>query len=318
MGLRTTQAVLSLLGIGVLAWLTAISFSGPYGYTNPYVGWFDYFFLPFALVILSLSFNWCAICVLVPLLRKTHRPVHPGTAVGFDLILWLALVVTALFTIAAIYDLQSFGRGGTIEDYNYSSSGDYSGHYKLLSNGTWVYKITYNGYSNGGGYHYNYTTGNYTYSNPPSHVNRICTPEFASCAAQDASVNKLWQEQDARFGTEIVAAIVQWIGVGVHFALFVWACVDVHRRNRGVKDKEMQGVAESLIRDMQARGIITVNDPLLAERVGQGRGMEERQAEMRGGAERGPGNGGSRRQMEEVPGLGVAGPSNRGVQREGG
>lgn len=111
-------------------------------------------------------------------------------------------------------------------------------------------------------------------------------------------------------GTEIVAATVQFVGVLMHFALFVWACVDVHRRNRGGKEREVQNVADRVIRDMESRGLITVNDPALAARTGAGGNQ------VMGGS---PAIGGSQvtggREMDEIQPV-VAGPSS-GVRQGG-
>ena len=71
----------------------------------------------------------------------------------------------------------------------------------------------------------------------------------------------LWQTKSQREGLEIVVAVVQWLDVLLHFVLFVWACVDTNKRNRGKKVKDTQAIADRVIRDMEARGLITIHHP---------------------------------------------------------
>ena len=183
--------------------------------------------------------------------------------------LWLGLIVTGLFAVGAVITVASYGSGGYLDDpsYGYTSS-DYSGHYVLLPNNTWVYKITYvddpcdyNYYAKG--CHYNYTTGTYTSNATKASVKRDCKPYFATCAEQDAYVNQFWHEKPLIEGTEIVVAVAQWFGVVFHFILFVWACVDTHRYNARNKRRytqlDAQEIADKVIRDMEAKGLITVH-----------------------------------------------------------
>jgi hypothetical protein len=215
--------------------------------------------------------------------------VHPGAIVGVDLILWLGLIVTGLFTVAAIYI------------FNYSS--DYSGHYILANNGTWVYKFTYVANSNGG-YRYNTTSGTYSYHTNPlnaSSVHRNCEPYFNSCVKQDELVNRLWREKNRLEGLEITSAATQWLGVLLHFILFVWACVDTKRRNERKKDRKAGEVAERVLRDLQGWGLIPVHDAALAGRVGGGQpGPTVGEPEMRQ----------VRPQVQPQPSERLAGPSN--------
>ena len=212
---------------------------------------------------MTVSFLWCLIVILVNLLRRPPRQPHPGIAVGIDLILWLGLIVTALFTIGSVITTASFG-----SNPNYLSAGTYNGHYdgkySLASNGTWVYHITYVDNScydySSRGCHYNYTTGVYTTNRTAATIHRRCEPYFDTCVEQDAYINMLWQTKPKREGLEIAVAAVQWLGVLFHFILFVWACVDTNRRNRSHKTRDEAVIAERIIRDMQARGLITVHN----------------------------------------------------------
>lgn len=225
---------------------------------------------------LSVSLVWCLIVILIYLLRRPPSPVHPGACVGVDLILWLGLIVTGLFTVGALIVLSDFGSGGYIDDLSYQSA--YSGHYNLLDNGTWVYKITYvsdpcdyNYYSKG--CHYNSSTGEYTSNRTAANVHRHCD-YFPTCVQQDEYINKLWQQKPLLEGTETMVAVAQWVGVLFHFILFVWACVDTHRYNSKAKPRytqvDAQEIADRVIRDMEARGLITVH----ANQGVRGEGME--------------------------------------------
>ncbi|KAK5175667.1 uncharacterized protein LTR77_000806 [Saxophila tyrrhenica] len=289
MGLRITLCIAMLIGIGTSAWLVATAF-GSQSYFG-YLHGMDTIIMPFVLAVICLSLIWTLITILVPLLRRTHRPVHPGTAVSFELLLWLALLTTGLFTIVCIYQLDSFGSYGRIDDGDYSS--DYSGYYRQASNGTWVYKIDWVSDSYGDPkYHYNETTGDYTYGPRPTKadVKRVCGPQ--SCAEEDAEINKLWQQKQQRETVDIVVAAVQFLGVLLHFVLFVWACVDTHRRNTTGKEAVMRRAADEALRDMQARGLITIHDPAMAGRAGGGaelRPLMEGEAGPSAGREQAPG-----------------------------
>jgi hypothetical protein len=230
--------------------------------------------------------------LLIYLLRRPPSPIHPGICVGIDLILWLGLIVTGLFTIGAIFSIWDYGGGGYIEDPTYGHS--YDGHYVLKPNGTWVYKITYVddpcGYGNYGtnGCHYNPTTGTYVSNHTKASVHRDCSPYFSTCAQQDAYINHLWHQKPLIEGTEIVVAAAQWLGVLFHFILFVWACVDTHRYNARMKSRytqvNTQEIVDGVIRDMEARGLITVHSTATAQTAE----MQEREPPLAGPSRLGP------------------------------
>ncbi|KAK3704887.1 hypothetical protein LTR37_013578 [Vermiconidia calcicola] len=265
MAIRFTMCIGAIVGIGCVAWLaseTSSSLQTGYGF-YPLTGYIERtIMVPGALAALSVSFIWCLICIIIPLLRRDHHPVHPGAIVGIDLIIWLGFIVTGLFTIAAAYSLSYYGFGDEIVDE--SNQGQYDGGYRLAPNGTWVYKITYD-YNSAGNYYYNYTTGSYQRNNTKPVVTRSCTPIFDDCSEQDEYINTLWQLLKTINAVEIVAATTQWLGVLLHFVLFVWACVDTNRRN---KSRQTQALADRVIKDMQARGLITVHDPGVARAAG--------------------------------------------------
>ena len=178
------------------------------------------------------------------MLRKPPRPAHPGIAVGIDLILWLAFIVTGMFAVAALLSSEYFASGDYISDPYYSSG--YSGHYEQNKQGTWIYHIdnTYSGYG---------------YGRNASSIERDCTPTFSSCKQQDQYINTLWDQRNRRWGVEMVEAICQWLILLLHFTLFVWACVDTHRYNRAAREGRVQAVTDKVIRDMEAKGLITVH-----------------------------------------------------------
>lgn len=277
LSLRLAIIILNLIAIGTAAWTLAQAL--PFN-VNPYIGYFDGpTVAPWILIVACISLLWCLVCILVVLLRRPPRPAHPGIAVGVDLILWLAFIVTGLFTVVAVLEAARWGRergqGRGIEDPSYSS--DYSGEYYLAPNNTWMYNVTstYPSYAAtssastyySGDYFYNYTRNdwqlNSTRSNPPTTndnddnaATRDCSDYFPSCAAQDAYINTLWHTRHARLRNIAAACAAQWLNVLLHFALFVWACVDVHRRRRARTEGKAIEVAERVMREMQARGLV--------------------------------------------------------------
>lgn len=293
LALRTVCCVLDIIAIGAAAWTLANALKVR---SNPYIGYFSGPEVsPWVLLVSGLSFIFCLVCVLILLLRRPPKAAHPGMAVGCDLVLWLAFIVTALFATAAIFSVASFGNNGdTLSDPSYPS--DYDGEYYLNKpNNTWLYNITYvypqsttssstTGLGTGyGTYFYNTTRGTYQLNTTlpsPSSVHRDCTPRFATCAEQDAYINSLWHSRDQRLATEVLTGVTQWLLVLLHFVLFVWACVDTHRRNRERKLRKDGVVAERVIREMEARGLITVHAnatpaeglPLMGESRGGGSG----------------------------------------------
>jgi len=190
--------------------------------------------------------------------------------------------VTALFTTAAIFSLSGFGDDPEyLSDPSYGN--DYSGNYYRADNGTWLYNVTsVSTYSNDnyGDYFYNYTRQDWQMNTTvpdTSSVERDCSPYFDNCIEQDRYINKLWDTKNQRYATTVLMGAVQWLCVLMHFILFVWACVDTHRRNAGMKQKKVNAVADRVIQDMQARGLITVNGAT-------GRNGIETQALMAGAA----------------------------------
>jgi hypothetical protein len=282
LGIRVCICVVDVVGIGCVAGVVS---NRLHLTTNPYLGYLvDKETSPFALAVvcpfslsfinceyrssanyiqiqLAISFVWSLVAILVRLLRQPPRPVHPGVIVGVDLVLWLTLIITALVTIAATISLNEFGLN---PDYllDPSYGGGYKGNYYLAPNNTWVYNITYvwDEYRASDRLRYN-STSNQWYLLPlnTSDVTRDCSPPFATCKEQDAFINALWQSKPQRFALDVTAVVAQIVVLLLHFALFVWACVDTYRWNTSKRGDEVHVLAQSMIQNMHQRGLITIH-----------------------------------------------------------
>lgn len=229
-GLKAIVIMTGLIGIGCFAWLmsagdSSVSDSYIYGY-NGYAVW------P-GIITWSISIAWVALCIIIFLVRK--RPVHPGVRVSMDLLLWLAFIVTAMFAILALQDVLDFGLYGGPDRWNYDYSGS-DGDYVLASNGTWVWEQ------------------DTSYINSP----RDCSSyaQFQNCEEQDSYVNKLWAEKGQRSNITLTGVVCQFFGLVLHFALFVWACVDCHRYNRSKVSKDAEKIAANIVQTMIGNGAI--------------------------------------------------------------
>lgn len=232
-----------IIGIGCIAWAVSTSHNFRSGYDYGYDSTWS---LPWGLITLSISVLWCILCATLFLLRK--RPVHPGLRVTMDLLLWLGLLVTALFTLIALFDVISWGEYGSL---GYDSGFDSRyGEYVLEKNNTWVWQqdsdagVTYERVCNGS------TSSTYSYDyyytdNP-----------FKNCAEQDAYVNALWAAKPNRARTELTGVVCQFIGVLLHFVLFVWACVDCHRHRKGKVSKDAEKLAAGIVEKMVQSGAV--------------------------------------------------------------
>ncbi|MCJ1313542.1 hypothetical protein MMC25_007221 [Agyrium rufum] len=199
----------------------------------------DPFFLFWDFITLGLSFIWCLANVVTRLVRR--RPVHPGANVGCDLILWMALIVTGIAAIVPVLDALSWSN-------NNVGNGGEDTRYILLANGTEV--LQYGQY----GYFPNGTYGFIPESNPGSSC-----PGFASCDVQNA-----YLAATHHIGTVLAVGVaLTYVAVLLHFTLFVWACVDTHRRNADKVDRRATVIAQTMIAEMAERGIIPsgINHP---------------------------------------------------------
>ncbi|PSN64884.1 hypothetical protein BS50DRAFT_575026 [Corynespora cassiicola Philippines] len=245
LSLRIITILGGIIGIGCMAYATA---------TNPlrsgywYIEFGDDWTVPWTLITFAISVVWSVICVLVFLLRQ--RPVHPGCQVGIDLILWLAFIPTAMFALVGLMSLQDWGSNGIVN--NYSSDG----YYRLADNGTWVWK------ENASSSYYNSErdceSGSSYYSYNP----------FSTCAEEEAYVNRLWQMKPNRVRVETAGVVLQFLCLLIHLALFIWACVDTHRRNSQKVSKEAEQVAAEIVMNMVKSGAI-IQAPGQAHMPGQ-------------------------------------------------
>ena len=140
--------------------------------------------------------------------------------------------------VAGTLDVAEWGSDGRL---GYSSSGD--GYYTQASNGTWVYQSSqYSSY-------YGEDRGCNASS---SHPDRI----FSTCELQDAYVNDLWRLKTLRSNIDTTATVCQFLALVCHLILFVWACVDTHRRNRRGVTKDAEKLAADIVMNMVKNGAI--------------------------------------------------------------
>lgn len=239
MALRIAMIFASIIGIGCLGWALSTANRLPtdwgYGYDSSWS-------LPWGLITFSISLIWCFLCIIRLVIAK--QPVHPGVRVTMDLLLWLGFLVTALFTMYALLDLVYWGEDGDI-GYSLGYSSTY-GDYVLQKNNTWVWEtsddyagVTYERVCNG--------SSSYTYYE---------TLPFHSCAEMDAYVNTLWHEKGNRARVELTAVVTQWLGLLLHFTLFVWACVDCHKYRHSRVSKDAEKLAAGIVQNMVQNGAI--------------------------------------------------------------
>lgn len=241
--LQTVLIIVGIIGTGCVGWATA---------TVPMMGFYDTFFPIWPpIVTFVASIIWCSVCILVCISRK--KPVHPGTRVAIDLILWLSFLVTVLFAMATLVDLMSWGNYGDINGYGYYSS---TGDYELASNGTWVWE----------------QDDSYV-SSPRSCKGYSYDTYFENCAQQDAYINKLWQEKPHRVSVELAGVVCQFISLVLHFTLFVWACVDTHHHNRNKVSKDAEKIAAGIVQTMINNGAVIPPPGQAYMRPAMGQGM---------------------------------------------
>ncbi|KAF2752071.1 hypothetical protein M011DRAFT_15521 [Sporormia fimetaria CBS 119925] len=241
LGLRAAAIVVGIVGTACFAWGLATTPNGPYSSDLDYSWGF-----PWTIITFGVSAVFCSVCILVLLLRRPNRPVHPGVAVGMDLLLWMGLAITGTFALMCVTSIMSFGSHGIIGGY-YSSEG----RFEQSLNGTWVWareeedyyygtprscdQSSYNSYSYGG------AVGSYT---------------FDSCADVDKWVNHLWSLKSKRVTTLMVGVVCQYLSMVLHLILFIWACVDTHRRNENKVSKDAELLATDIVMKMIKSGAV--------------------------------------------------------------
>ncbi|MCJ1387276.1 hypothetical protein MMC18_000116 [Xylographa bjoerkii] len=225
LALRVIAIVFALVSVGCLAWAS-----------SPVNEFFseNFYLIPWEFIPLGASIIWNFANVVVLFVRK--RPMHPGANVGMDLVLWLGLIVTSLFAIiAAIQEVQ-----WTAD--NYDSVEVNSLNYIQLPNGTYGYVDGhYTEAPNGTEY---FVTGN---SSDP-----VACGGYDSCAQQFQIMN----EHHTLGIVEAVGVAFSFAVLLLHFALFVWACIDTHQRRSGKLDKRAHRIAQNIIAEMTERGVL--------------------------------------------------------------
>ena len=174
--------------------------------------------------------------------------MHPGLRVTMELLLWLGFLVTALLTLTALFELLQWGEYGSF-GYNTGWSSRY-GEYVLQRNNTWVweqntdYSVTYERVCNSSSSQTSYVPYYYT------------DITFQNCEEMDSYVNALWHSKPNRARTELTGVVCQFLGLVLHFVLFVWACVDCHRyRHLGVS-KDAEKLAAGIVEKMIQSGAV--------------------------------------------------------------
>ncbi|KAI9717698.1 MAG: hypothetical protein M1828_007101 [Chrysothrix sp. TS-e1954] len=238
--LRLLLTLCCLVAIGLIGWEVSKSISVSSNSNSEYYGSdADYFGGgsgdAWTFVALGLSVIWSFVSISILLIRK--RPVHPGFNVAFDLLLSLGLAIAAaalsLNSAYAGYNDYYDGYGNSYTD---ESSITYDGQEAVNSNPQEPYK-----YSFGNGT---------TITRRPGGTNYLC-PSFDSCAQQNSVlslVGKLSTVERVGAGFVSTAALIQIV-------LFIWACVDTHKRNHSTSyEGRARLIADEMIREMRVRG----------------------------------------------------------------
>lgn len=254
LALRLVSILVCLIGIGCVGWITARFTNNMYEADLSFYlddGWT----MPYTLSTFVVALLWSFVCVVVFFARKPNAPVHPGAQVGVDLILWLGFIGTGILAIVGTSSVAYWGSNDML-GYDYSGSG--SGQYKSI-NGSWVYV------SNSWSSYY----GEDRSCNATGSASRYSSV-FSSCEEKDAFVNAMWAQKGLRYNVDLTATVCQFIAMSMHLALFVWACVDTHKRNRRVSTKDAEKLAADIVMNMvRAGAIIPAPGPAHFQQVGQ-------------------------------------------------
>lgn len=176
----------------------------------------------------------------------SKRAIHPGVAVGVDLILWLSIIVTGLFAMYGYFSIRYWN-----DDYSSSYSDSYTDYYNESYCGS--VDIVYNSYD-----------GSCT-------AKTTDCPGWDSCEAKEAS-----EKIDRRAKTMLAGVAFNWLCLILHFILFVWACVDTSRRNKMKVTQSAKDVAEKIVQEMVATGQLTRPAPTMLNDM---RGQRQQPAE---------------------------------------
>ncbi|MCJ1401000.1 hypothetical protein MMC11_004212 [Xylographa trunciseda] len=225
LALRATAIVFALVSVGCFAWASSPA--------NESLSNFFYF-VPWEFIPLGVSIIWNVANVIVLFARK--RPIHPGANVGMDLVLWLGLLAASLSAVVAVLqEVQWTSNYFEFSDIN-------SLNYIQLPNGTYGYVDGhYTEAPNGTEY---YVTGD---SSDP-----VACGGYYDCDLQSRHVNR----HHTLGIVEAVGVAFSFVVLLLHFTLFVWACVDTHRRRSRKLDKRAHKIAQNIIAEMTQRGTL--------------------------------------------------------------
>lgn len=230
--LQIVTIIVGIIGIGAVAWsVQTASTNNYYFYSYELVATWP------SLITFAISIIWCLTCILVLVVKK--RPIHPGLRVAMDLLLWLGFLVTGLFAVVVLVYVMDWGTNG---DFGFSSS---YGDYELQPNGTWVWENS---------------SSSSTYSSRSRDCARSSSSYnyygFSNCAEQDAYINDLWQKKPHRVSIILMGVVCNFIVLLLHFVLFVWACVDEHRRRHSRVSQDAEKLAANIVQTMIQNGAI--------------------------------------------------------------
>jgi hypothetical protein len=236
----TICLISGLIGLGTFGWATSKSTAASvHSDFSDDSAWA----LPWPLITFGISVVWSFLVIAITLLRK--RPVHPGLRVSMDLLLWLGYIGTVLLALFSFMEILNWGRYGVIDSYYYYSSSS-RGQYELADNGTWVWDQ-------------DSSSSSLSYPRDCTRSSRISYYDqvpFASCEEQDAYINALWKAKPHRMDVVLTGVVCQFLNLVLHFALFVWACIDTNRRNRTKVSKDAEKIAAGIVEKMIASGSV--------------------------------------------------------------
>ncbi|KAL1632773.1 hypothetical protein SLS58_011320 [Diplodia intermedia] len=237
-GLRLITLGCAIIGMSTLVWAGVqggrASWSNNYYYS---IGsWIGALSIP---LICSIIFN--IICVAIVCCNK--RPVHPGVAVGIDLVLWLSLILTGFFGIWGYFDSGTTDPE-TFDDWYGSSSSSSS-------------------------YRSSYYCGSEDYVYDSS--DRTCTYDPQDCTGwSSCETKKAFYQAEYLARILLVGVIFTFICTVLHFITFVWACVDTNRRNKSKQSLTVKYAAERIVQEMVQSGQLVRPAPAMMAGGGGG------------------------------------------------
>ena len=203
--LRSLAIVLAIISIGLIGWsithqVFVDDIYDTYDYGYYYWSYNDIWVLPWEFITLGLSIIWNITNILVLLIRNS--PIHPGANVACDLLLWLGFIATGTLATA------------DAERYFWFYPGDYDMFTEDTLTQTYANGSTYSILPDG-------ALGN------PTSTSTLCEA-FTSCAAQQSYINR-------KGIITLVGAVISFIVLLMHFALFISACRYTNARRVNAK-----------------------------------------------------------------------------------